>query len=160
MTTYKNKKEEVLLMANEAVNGDRNIQYGDPNVDFQRTATMWNMLIAQRLNQKLDSGLTPDNLLTSADVGLMMILLKCSREMHAPKLDNMVDIAGYAACSEHCKPSTVFQQIMEDLTTLNQPIRYVQDHCPALIFPGPHKLVENCVSGKCLNGCNLIVNRQ
>lgn len=99
-----NKKSEVLTTANELVNGDRNVQYGDPNADFKRIAAMWNILIEAEYNKELDKYETENfkNFITPAMVADMMICLKLSRNTHMRKLDNYVDIAGYAACGWAC----------------------------------------------------------
>jgi len=86
-TTERNPRAEVLLTAEELVNGDRNMQYGDPTADFQRTATFWTTY--------LDGKTT----IEAHDVAVMMALLKCSRIRWSPeKLDSWVDGAGYMAC--------------------------------------------------------------
>lgn len=55
---------------------------------------MWSALFAA----KLKDGETFE----PRDVAMAMILLKCSRESHQRKLDNWVDIAGYARCGSKC----------------------------------------------------------
>ena len=55
-------------------------------MDFQRTADLLNVLFP-------DWKKTP---FTAADIPLILIAVKLAREMHRPKRDNLVDIAGYA----------------------------------------------------------------
>lgn len=63
---------------------DRRGQYGPPESEFQRIADLWSALLGHRI--------------TARQVGLMMVLLKAARDCHKEKRDNLVDIAGYAAC--------------------------------------------------------------
>jgi hypothetical protein len=84
--------KSILTEAQRLVHGDRNISYGHPLDDFQRTAKMWSVILGIEVHPE--------------QVGLCMIALKISRECHRTKRDNLVDIAGYAetvawAKSEH-----------------------------------------------------------
>lgn len=93
--TYLNTRQEVLQTAEMLVNGDRNVQYGDPSADFKRTADLWTAYLAG-LGDKAGSG---DWAVEAHDVAAMMCLLKISRIAWSPnKLDSWVDLAGYAAC--------------------------------------------------------------
>lgn len=84
-------KAKLLDLAGAAV-ADRGLNYGKPEDNFQRIATLWNAHLENR-------GLRSDWALTPADVAQMMILLKIARLEHQPKhQDSVVDIAGYAAC--------------------------------------------------------------
>lgn len=86
---YANARAEVLLGAEALVNGDRNVQYGDPRADFKRTAAMWAAY--------LGTDVAPH------DVAALMALLKVSRIRWSPsKLDSWTDLAGYAACGWDC----------------------------------------------------------
>ena len=79
-------RAELLHDAANAVNGDRNVQYGDPNQDFRRTAELWSTYLGVPI--------------TAQQVGMMQILLKVSRSVWSPyKRDHYLDIAGYAACA-------------------------------------------------------------
>ena len=86
--------EDILDTAARITRGDRNASYGPPDQDFRRTAGMWSALF----QAKLKDGETFE----PRDVAMAMILLKCSRESHQRKLDNWVDIAGYARCGSKC----------------------------------------------------------
>lgn len=86
--------EDILDTAARITLGDRNASYGPPDQDFRRTAGMWSALFGA----KLQDGVTFE----PRDVAMAMILLKCSRESHQRKLDNWVDIAGYARCGSKC----------------------------------------------------------
>lgn len=74
--------QSILVEAEGLVHGGRNADYGHPLDDFTRTANMWHALFGWNV--------TPEQ------VGLAMVCVKLSREMHKPKRDNLVDAAGYA----------------------------------------------------------------
>lgn len=80
----------VALEAHQAVYGDRGQDYGHPRDHWTRTAVMWTAL----LQDKLADG----EFITPEDVGRLYIADKLSRDVHSPKRDNRVDIAGYAVC--------------------------------------------------------------
>lgn len=80
-----NPREELLRTANEYVNGDRNVQYGDPIEDFRRTADL--------MGAYLGINIEPH------DVAILIALVKISRIRWSPeKKDHWADLAGYAAC--------------------------------------------------------------
>lgn len=102
-----NHRKDLLQGADAAVNGDRNVDYGDPTADFKRTANYWNQHIMGVLERKYGTDLeshpllaeTLRNLLDGHDVAILMNLLKISRLAWSPeKKDNWLDIAGYSAC--------------------------------------------------------------
>lgn len=83
-----NKREEILTLANKAVNGERQQTYGSPERSFQRIAQFWTAYLHR------------DHIpLNELDVAKMMILFKLARTGERAYLDNWVDIAGYAACA-------------------------------------------------------------
>lgn len=106
----------MLAEADELVNGDRNVSYGDPIQDFKRTASYWSGHAGGVLRRKLDgigfeldefsvNVLTDivDNLFDAHDVAIMMTQLKLSRLAWSPgKRDSWVDGAGYLACGFDC----------------------------------------------------------
>lgn len=84
-----NTRARILQTAEGLVNGDRNVQYGDPRADFQRTADMWSAYLGVDV--------------APHDVAALMCLLKVSRIRWSPeKEDSWVDLAGYAACGADC----------------------------------------------------------
>jgi hypothetical protein len=89
-----NARTEVLLGAEELVNGDRDAQYGDPRQDFKRTAAMWAAYLGIEV--------------APHDVAVLMMLVKASRIRWSPqKLDSWMDAAGYAACGWDCASEDV-----------------------------------------------------
>lgn len=78
---------ELLDLANECVCGDRNLQYGEPEDNFSRVATLWNAYLGKMY-------------VTSYDVAVMMCLFKIARLQSSAfeSVDSWVDLIGYAAC--------------------------------------------------------------
>lgn len=72
----------VLEEASKLVHGDRGEDYGHPIDDFTRTAAMWSAILGTEVSAE--------------QVGLCMCAVKISRQCNAPKVDNLVDLAGYA----------------------------------------------------------------
>lgn len=84
------QRRDVLDTANEAVNKDRNNDYGDPEDNFKDIAALWN---AYAYMFDTDEGWN------RTDVAVMMILVKIARCKTSPTvMDHWADIAGYAAC--------------------------------------------------------------
>jgi hypothetical protein len=85
-----------IIYENEAIceeayriqGGDRQQDYGSPSKNFDDIAGLWNSYIAASGTIEFEA----------RDVAHMMILMKVSRNIHKPKRDNWVDIAGYAQC--------------------------------------------------------------
>lgn len=112
-----NNRSDILDEAAEIVNGDRNVDYGDPIQDFYRTGKYWSIhlssVLARRFslmgiknkdNINVGSVLSiVEDLIDPHDVAIMMIQLKNSRLAWSPeKRDHWVDTAGYAACGWDC----------------------------------------------------------
>lgn len=76
--------ETILEEAQRLVYGDRQASYGHPADDFGRTAKLWSAILGVPI--------------TAEQVALCMCLVKISRQVNKPGRDNMVDLAGYAAC--------------------------------------------------------------
>jgi hypothetical protein len=74
----------VLDLAKEVINGERQDQYGNPEDSFALIAEFWTSYI-KRINRDLNK----------KDVAMMMSLLKHAREVYQAKKDNLVDAAGY-----------------------------------------------------------------
>ena len=87
-------REYILREAARIVCGDRNEQYGEPEDSFRAIAEFWETYVREKC-------VTPgaDVCIRSADVALMMVLLKVARTFGGKKADTYIDIAGYAACA-------------------------------------------------------------
>ena len=84
----------ILDKAKELVMGSRQSDYGRPADNHTRTAILWNAYLdAKRVGSGTIVGI---DRLGPEDVCFLIMLQKISREMNAPKEDNLVDIAGYA----------------------------------------------------------------
>ena len=86
-------RSELLRLAEEIVNGDRQRDYSSPEQNFERIAAFWNTYLGVAI-------------ITAKDVAAMLALLKIARiaSGHA-KSDNWVDLAGYAACGGEIEAS-------------------------------------------------------
>lgn len=85
-------RKELLEAAIKTVTEDRQDQYGSPEQSLEAIACFWSDYI-----HAANPG--SDIVLGGRDVASMMILLKIARAATGKiKLDNWVDIAGYAAC--------------------------------------------------------------
>ena len=89
-SVYLMPRKEAAATAGEAlVKGDRQKDYGSPDVSFGRIAKLWSAHLGTEV--------------TKRDVALMMILLKVSREKSNHKADNLNDIEGYVYCARILK---------------------------------------------------------
>ena len=87
-------RRTVLETAIKTICEDRLDQYGDPENNFQTIADMWTTYLraAEVISPPTDAVIMPH------DVAAMMCMLKLARvATGAAKLDNWVDLAGYAA---------------------------------------------------------------
>ena len=91
--TSRDLRVEVLESADQAINSDRNAQYGDPEDNFTDIATLWNAYM------ETNKGVSVP-LFNALDVAMFMMLLKIARAKTSPtNHDHYVDIAGYAGCA-------------------------------------------------------------
>ena len=77
---------EILELANECVCGDRNLQYGEPEDNFNAIAKLWSAFL--------------DTPISAPQVATMMCLFKIARLKGScyESKDSWVDLIGYAAC--------------------------------------------------------------
>lgn len=88
------KREEILKEALKCVNSEREQQYGSPENNFAVIADLW---VVYLKNCCVSSN--ADVFVVADDVAAMMALLKIARiSSGVDKVDNWVDLAGYAAC--------------------------------------------------------------
>ena len=77
---------EALRSAAAIISGERDIQYGGPEENFERIAKIWSVILSVPI--------------TREDVAMMMVGLKVAR--YASKSgfqpDTWIDVAGYAGC--------------------------------------------------------------
>lgn len=90
-------RSRVLRTAEVHVNGERNIDYGDPISDFRTTAEFWETYLQRTMDCRGELEIKPH------DVAAMMMMLKVSRISWSPEReDHWIDAAGYAACGYDC----------------------------------------------------------
>ena len=86
-------REFILREALKIVNGDREQSYGNAEDNFTRIADLWRAYLHTKTPQHYVN-------ITGIDVANMMILLKIARTITGTgRMDNWIDIAGYAACA-------------------------------------------------------------
>ena len=68
-----------------AVIQDRGLDYGHPTDNMSRTASLWSAY--------LEMPIRPDQ------VAMCLVLVKVARSMEGSKVDNYIDMCGYAAIS-------------------------------------------------------------
>ena len=79
-------RRECLETAMKIVCEDREASYGTPEDNFNLISGLWSLYLGITIDPK--------------DVAMMMALLKIAREKSGRfKEDNMIDLAGYAACA-------------------------------------------------------------
>ena len=97
------ERAKLLTDAASIIDGDRNVQYGNPIDDFSLTASMWQ----EYLRRIMVTRNTDEVYLDPHDVAVMMMLVKISRLAQSPeKHDHWLDIAGYAGCGWECVTQT------------------------------------------------------
>jgi hypothetical protein len=79
-------REKMLRDAAEIISGQRDTQYGGPEDNFERIASIWSILFERPF--------------TKEDVAMAMIAVKLARFVsdYGFQPDTWTDIAGYAAC--------------------------------------------------------------
>lgn len=81
---------EILSTAEKAINGERNLAYGEPEDNFMRIARLWNAYLS-------NLGMPPQ--LRPHDVALLLDLMKTARlQNDHTHEDSWIDKAGYSAC--------------------------------------------------------------
>lgn len=81
-----NGRKRCLDEAGRIIAGDRDAQYGKPEDNFKRIATIWSVILGVGV--------------TEEDVAMMMVGLKVARYANKSgfQADTWIDIAGYSAC--------------------------------------------------------------
>ena len=84
MTMSRERAAVLLHEAADLINGERAKNYGEPDQSFHNIAIHWSAYLGMKLS--------------AHDVGMLMILLKVTRNgRNRFKRDNFVDICGYAS---------------------------------------------------------------
>lgn len=92
-----NVRKDLLSKADAAVNGERNVDYGDPTHDFERQAVMVQAYLEGIVETRGELRIEPH------DMAAIMTIIKVARLITSPgKQDHWLDIAGYAACGWDC----------------------------------------------------------
>ena len=76
-------RSDIIMKAEELINGDRNETYGDARESFGTIAKLWSVYLGVDV--------------TAEQVAAMLVLMKISRQRKSKHMDNWVDIIGYAA---------------------------------------------------------------
>lgn len=76
-------RSDIIMKAEELINGDRNETYGDARESFDIIAKLWSVYLGVDV--------------TAEQVAAMFVLMKISRQRKSKHMDNWVDIIGYAA---------------------------------------------------------------
>jgi len=88
MSEAKNTRSEVLSIAGDLINGERQKHYGTPQDNFGTTAKMWSAYL--------------DAEISASDVCHLMTLLKIARLKRGPNWDSSIDACGYMALGAEC----------------------------------------------------------
>lgn len=93
----KDMKESVNQQAERLVNGDRQWAYDHPLENCERIGIIWGVILDTK-------SIEPEK------VALMLAGMKIAREVYRHKEDNLVDLAGYSACTQmiHDKKQQMF----------------------------------------------------
>ena len=83
MSDTKNTRSEVLAIAADLINGERQKHYGTPHDNFGTTAALFSAYL--------------DIDITASDVCHLMALLKIARLKRGPHRDSSIDACGYMA---------------------------------------------------------------
>lgn len=90
-------RDTVLKTAERVICKDRNQIYGGPEKSFSKIAEFWSAYLSHEI--------------TAQDVALMMVLFKVARICTGiPKLDNCIDMVGYAACAGELMPEETHKE--------------------------------------------------
>ena len=83
MSEAKNTRSEVLEIAGDLINGERQTHYGTPQDNFGTTAALFSAYLGKDI--------------TASDVCHLMTLLKIARLKRGPHRDSTIDACGYMA---------------------------------------------------------------
>lgn len=104
---------KLLSDAAKTIGGKRMTEYGKPERNADVIAEFFSTFLTARLGKIYDPG-TGTITLTGSDVASLNVLQKTARQANAPKRDNWLDIAGYAAIGEQCDQERAAGQIVAE----------------------------------------------
>ena len=85
-------RADIIAEVAKCVSVERNSSYGEPEDNFRAIAEFWNVYLTSR-------GVEMKQPLNPSDIAVMMGLVKIARiATGEAKIDNFVDLAGYAVC--------------------------------------------------------------
>lgn len=94
-----NIRRQVLTVADQAVNGSRDVAYGSPENNFKRIARLWNAHLLNRYDVDHPAVVVHVPQLDEGDVAIFLGLVKDGRLAgNMSHMDSWIDKAGYAAC--------------------------------------------------------------
>lgn len=102
----------ILKDAQETVDSRRG-EYGQPSNNLDLISKFWEMYLMTRqesINRQQKRVATAPYLMDGEDVSMMMILMKVARHANKRKIDNLIDIAGYADCADECMEEDVLNE--------------------------------------------------
>lgn len=91
------ERGDILKETAAIIDGERNVDYGEPFDDFTTTAQFWSTYINRITIRRGQISIEPH------DVAAMMMLLKVARLTWTPNVkDHWKDAIGYGACGWEC----------------------------------------------------------
>lgn len=86
------KRKIIIDQAQAVVEGERQVNYGSPEDNFKRIASLWEAYLIGRKQEQLF-------VIDEKDVAMMMVLMKIARLMNNPNhWDSIKDGIGYFSC--------------------------------------------------------------
>lgn len=107
-TTEDPTRVKLALKAADIITGDRQSDYGPPEVNFQRIANLW--------NDHMET-----TMFTPRKVAELMLLLKIARTVNSPTEDSYVDLIGYAALAGEMAETERKEQYLDSITMKDTP---------------------------------------
>lgn len=97
--TMEENTESILQEAERIINGERQVDYADPVVNFKNIAECASLISGKEL--------------TASDCCNVLIAVKLMRERNSHKRDNLVDLCGYAEIFSRIKENEISQIIQK-----------------------------------------------
>lgn len=112
------ERVKILNEAADLIVGQRQQDYGTPEVNFQRIADLANIIFRENLEKNIP--------LSARQAADFMILLKMARTINSPTRDSYVDIGGYAGIAGELAEVEKAKQVPDytiqyDMTTYADP---------------------------------------